>query len=106
MRQSNFKPNNFFLNNGAYYLGFCAQNYPLIFFKFKSFLTSRSPAFWNSKLWKTTKKASVKPWEDLLYFQQFVQSFVYAPNQWLSTLKTEDYEMTFLDLRWCNVSIS
>ena len=27
------------------------------------------------------KKASLKFWEDLLYFQHFVQTFVFAPNQ-------------------------
>ena len=31
MRQSNFRPSYFF-NNDAYFLDFCAQNYPLIFF--------------------------------------------------------------------------
>ena len=30
---------------------------------------------------KNIKKASVKFWEDLLYFQHFKQFFVFAPNQ-------------------------
>ena len=33
------------------------------------------------------KQASVKFWEDLLYFQHFMQIFVFAQNQWLSPPK-------------------
>ena len=31
------------------------------------------------------KYATVKFWDDLLYFQHFMQNFVFAPNQRLST---------------------
>ena len=40
----------YIFNNDAYFLDFRAQKFPLIFFYFKSFLTSTSPAFWGSKL--------------------------------------------------------
>ena len=36
MRQSNFRPSYFFIND-AYFLDFCAQNYPLIFFNLNPF---------------------------------------------------------------------
>ena len=48
------------------------QNKTIGSFQFKSFLTSTSPAF--SKSCKTNvKKASVKFWEDLFYYQHFMQ---------------------------------
>ena len=66
-----------FFNKDAYVLDFCTQNYPLIFSNFKSFLAfinkSRILGFQIMK--NNTKKASVKVWEGLLYFQHFMQIF-------------------------------
>ena len=44
MHQGIFRPDYIF-NNAAYFLDFQAQKFSLIFFQFKSFLTSTSPAF-------------------------------------------------------------
>ena len=49
MHQRIFRPIYIF-NNYAYFLDFRAQKFPLLFFEFKSFLTSTSPAFWGFKL--------------------------------------------------------
>ena len=86
MHQKTFRPNYIFNNEkGCFFLSFCAKNYTSIFFFFETFLTSTSPAFWDSKLCKTTKMAPVKFCEDLLYFQHFMQIFLsLLPNQWLS----------------------
>ena len=51
MHQGIFGPN-YILNNDAYFLDFREQKFPLIFFNLNLFLTSTSPAFWGSKLWK------------------------------------------------------
>ena len=40
----------YIFNNDAYFLDFPAQKFPLIFFYFKSLLTSTSPAVCDSKL--------------------------------------------------------
>ena len=39
------------------------------------------PCIWGFQIMKNNiKKAPVKFWEDLLYFQHFMQIFVFAPN--------------------------
>ena len=87
MRQRNFRPRYFF-NNEAYFLDFCAQNYPLVFFSLNPLKHQRVQHFGilnyqkkKKKKKKTIKKASVKFKEDLLYFRHFMQIFVFAQNQ-------------------------
>ena len=81
MHQSIFKPNYIF-NNDANVLDFCAQKFPLIFLLIKTLLNINKPFILGFLMMKNNiKKAPVKFWEDLLYFQHFMQIFVFAPNQ-------------------------
>ena len=80
MHQNIFRPNRIF-NNDAYFLDFCAQKFPLIFFYLNPF-NIKKPCILGLEIIKNNiKKEPVKFWEDLLYFQHFMQIFVFAPNQ-------------------------
>ena len=79
MHQRIFRPIYIF-NNYAFFFRFLCTKIPFDLFEFKSFLTLTSPAFWGFLMKNHIKKAPVKFWEDLLYFQHFMQFFVFAPN--------------------------
>ena len=83
MHQRIFRPIYIF-NNYAYFLDFRAQKFPLIFLNLILFNINK-PCILGFQIMKNNiKKAPVKFWEDLLYFQHFMQIFVFPPNQWLS----------------------
>ena len=67
MLQRIFRPIYIF-NNYAYFLDFRAQKFPLILTLHFGFKIMKN----------NIKKAPVKFWEDLLYFQHFMQIFVFA----------------------------
>ena len=70
MHQRIFRPIYIF-NNYAYFLDFRAQKFPLIFLNLNlGFQIMKN----------NIKNAPVKFWEGLLYFQHFMQIFVFAPN--------------------------
>ena len=79
MHQRIFRPIYIF-NNYAYFLDFRAQKFPLIFFNLNPFQHQQALHFGVSNYENNIKKAPVKFWEDLLYFQHFMQIFVFAPN--------------------------
>ena len=79
MHQRIFRPIYIF-NNYAYFLDFRAQIFPLIFLNLNPFKHQQALHFGVSNYEKHIKKAPVKFWEDLLYFQHFMQIFVFAPN--------------------------
>ena len=78
MHQSIFR-HNYIFKNDAYILDFCAE----IHFDLLNInpFNIKSPAFGILNYEKQQKKASVKFWEDLLYFQHSMQIFVFAQNQ-------------------------
>ena len=71
----------YIFNNYAYFLDFRAQKFPLIFFNLNPFTHQQALHFGVQIMKNNIKKAPVKFWEDLLYFQHFMQIFVFAPNQ-------------------------
>ena len=81
MHQSIFRPIYIFIND-VYFLDFGAQKFPLIFFNLNPFIINK-PCILGFLIIKQNniKKASVKFWKDLSYFQHFMQIFVFAPNQ-------------------------
>ena len=79
MHQRIFRPIYIF-NNYAYFLDFRAQKFPLIFLNLNPFYHQQALHFGILNYEKKIKKAPVKFWEDLLYFQHFMQIFVFAPN--------------------------
>ena len=79
MHQRIFRPIYIF-NNYAYFLDFRAQKFPLIFLNLNPFNINK-PCILGFQIMKNNiKKAPIKFWEDLLYFQHFMQIFVLAPN--------------------------
>ena len=75
MHQRIFRPIYIF-NNYAYFLDFRAQKFPLIFLNLNPFHINK-PCILGFQIMKNNiKKAPVKFWEDLLYFQHFMQIFV------------------------------
>ena len=77
--QSIFIPN-YILNNDAYFLDFCVDNYPLrFFFKFKSFLISTSPAFGVLNYDKQHKEGICKVLGKSVVFSAFLCRFLSLP---------------------------
>ena len=81
MHQSFFRPNYIF-NNDAYFLDFRAQKFPLVFFNVNPFNINKPCilGFYVIKKKNNIKKIPVKFQEDQLYFQHFMQIFVFVPN--------------------------
>ena len=79
MHQCFFRPNYIF-DNDAYFLDFCAQKFPLIFFNVNPCKHQQALHFGILNYENNIKKAPVKFREDLLYFQHFMLIFVFAPN--------------------------
>ena len=61
-------------------LDFRAQNYPLIFFIYKPFEHQQTLHFVLLDCEKYIYRTSAKFCEDLIYFQHFMQIFVFVPN--------------------------
>ena len=71
----------YIFNNDAYFLNVHAQKFPLIFFEFKSFLTSISPAFWVLNYEQQHKEGICKVSGRSVVFSAFYADFfVFAPN--------------------------
>ena len=79
MLQRIFRPIYIF-NNYAYFLDFRAQKFPLIFLNLNPFQHQQALILGFQIMKNNIKEAPVKFWEDLLYFQHFMQIFVFAPN--------------------------
>ena len=79
MHQSFCRPNYIF-NNDAYFLDFRAQIFLLIFFNVNPFNINKLCILGFYIMENNIKKAPVKFWEDLLYFQHFMLIFVFVPN--------------------------
>ena len=75
VHQSNFRPHHMFNNN--VFVKILRRKYPFIF-------SNINPFRYEQALKNNIKKASAKFWKDLLYFQHFMQIFVFAQCQWLS----------------------
>ena len=79
MHKSFFSPNYIF-NNDAYFLDFCTQKFPLIFFNVNPFKHQQALDLGVLNYEKQHKEGTVKFRKDLLYFKHFMQIFVFAPN--------------------------
>ena len=80
MHQSIFRPI-FIFNNDAYFLDFCAQKLPFNLF-FQILFSINKPSVLGFLIMKNNIKLPlVKFWEDLLYFEHYMQIFVFAQNQ-------------------------
>ena len=104
MRQSNFRPSYFFINN-TYFFRFLRTKLSFNLFKLKSFLTSQVQHFGILDYENNIKKASVVIWEDLLYFKHFMQIFVFAQIRDYHHLKQKHYTqvdslLTFICLKF------
>ena len=67
-------------NDDAYFLDFRAQGFPVIFFNVNPFNINKPCILGFYTMKNNIKKAPVKFWEDLLYFQHFMLIFVCVPN--------------------------